>query len=54
MGFTSEFDLQLRTRRLYAWRQCAGSESHWQQVLGQAMLQDERHTLDVLRELSDL
>ncbi|MEY2803452.1 MAG: hypothetical protein RL657_788 [Pseudomonadota bacterium] len=54
IGFTSEFDLQLRTRRLYAWRLCAGSESHWQHVLGSAMLGHERTTLDVLRELSDL
>ena len=54
MGFTSEFDLQLRTRRLYAWRQCAGAETHWQQTLGQAMLASASPTLDVLRELSDL
>lgn len=54
IGFTSEFDLQLRTRRLHAWRQCAGAESHWQQVLGQAMLSHDQPSLDVLRELSDL
>jgi acyl-CoA dehydrogenase len=54
MGFTSEFDLQLRTRRLYTWRMCAGAESHWQQVLGQAVLAGQHSSLDVLRELSDL
>ena len=54
MGFTSEFDLQLRTRRLYAWRQCAGAETHWQQTLGQSLLNHPQHSLDVLRELSDL
>ena len=54
MGFTSEFDLQLRTRRLYAWRMCAGAESHWQQVLGRAVLACPERSLDVLRELSDL
>jgi acyl-CoA dehydrogenase len=54
MGFTSEFDLQLRTRRLYAWRMCAGAESHWQQVLGRAVLTGQQTSLDVLRELSDL
>lgn len=54
MGFTSEFDLQLRTRRLYAWRMCAGGESHWQAKLGQAVLSSSRCSLDVLRELSDL
>ncbi len=54
IGFTHEFDLQLRTRRLYAWRQCAGAETHWQQHLGQAMLDRPCHSLDVLRELTDL
>ncbi len=54
MGFTSAFDLQLRTRRLYAWRMCAGAESHWQQVLGRAMLARPECSLDVLRELSDI
>ncbi len=54
MGFTSEFDLQLRTRRLHAWRQCAGSESHWQQVLGQAVLSHDGPSLDILRKLSDV
>jgi acyl-CoA dehydrogenase len=54
MGFTSEFDLQLRTRRLYAWRMCAGAESHWQQALGRAALGCAQSSLDVLRELSDL
>lgn len=29
IGFTAEFDLQLHTRRLHAWRQAAGSESRW-------------------------
>jgi acyl-CoA dehydrogenase len=54
MGFTSEFDLQLRTRRLYAWRMCAGAESHWQQALGRAVLATPSPCLDLLRELSDL
>jgi acyl-CoA dehydrogenase len=54
MGFTSEFDLQLRTRRIHAWRQCAGSESHWQNTLGESLLQHSQHSLDVLLELSTL
>ncbi|MDI9330896.1 MAG: acyl-CoA dehydrogenase family protein [Alphaproteobacteria bacterium] len=54
IGFTHEFDLQLRTRRLYAWRQCAGSESHWQIRLGQALLTQPIPSLDLLRQLSDL
>jgi acyl-CoA dehydrogenase len=39
IGFTAEFDLQLFTRRLHAWRQAAGSESYWHGVAG-------RHHLD--------
>lgn len=54
IGFTHEFDLPLRTRRLYAWRLCAGAESHWQKCLGQALLAQDRPSLDLLRELTDL
>ncbi len=54
IGFTSEFDLQLHTRRLHAWRQCAGAESHWQHVIGSAMIGNHKTALDVLRDLSDL
>jgi acyl-CoA dehydrogenase len=54
MGFTSEFDLQLRTRRIYAWRQCAGAETHWQKTLGETLLQHSKHSLDVLLELTAL
>jgi acyl-CoA dehydrogenase len=54
MGFTSEFDLQLRTRRIYAWRQCAGAETHWQKALGESLLQHPKHSLDVLLELTAL
>ena len=39
IGFTAEYDLQLYTRRLHAWRQAAGSESYWHGVAG-------RHHLD--------
>ncbi|RCW64137.1 acyl-CoA dehydrogenase family protein [Pseudorhodoferax soli] len=39
IGFTAEFDLQIFTRRLHAWRQAAGSESYWHGVAG-------RHHLD--------
>jgi acyl-CoA dehydrogenase len=54
MGFTSEFDLQLRTRRLYAWRMCAGAESHWQRIVGQAALESQLPSLDLLRAWSDI
>lgn len=55
IGFTVEFDLNLYTRRLHAWRQLAGAESYWQQVLGAAVLQaPHRLSLDVLREMTDV
>ncbi len=55
IGFTEEFDLQLYTRRLHAWRQAAGSESYWHEVLGED-LADRRDALalDLLREVTDL
>lgn len=54
IGFTAEFDLQLLTRRLHAWRQAAGSESAWQDVLGAALVDGgPALTLDLLRQLTD-
>ena len=44
IGFTAEFDLQLYTRRLHAWRQAAGSESYWHGVAGRHHL-DSGHAL---------
>lgn len=38
IGITEEYDLQLYTRRLRAWRLAAGSESHWAAVVGEAVL----------------
>ncbi len=55
IGFTREFDLQLYTRRLHAWRQAAGSESYWHDVLGQALLDSpEPLSLDLIRTLTDV
>lgn len=52
IGFTAAFDLQLFTRRLHAWRQCAGAESYWHDRLGQALLSHPSGlTLDLLRAL---
>ncbi|WP_295917555.1 hypothetical protein, partial [uncultured Xanthomonas sp.] len=56
--FTAEFDLQLHTRRLHAWRQCGGAESYWWGVAGTALVDgdgaaDGRATLDWLRTLTD-
>jgi acyl-CoA dehydrogenase len=54
IGFTREFDLQLYTRRLHAWRQAAGSESYWHDVLGKALLDSpEPLSLDLMRTLTD-
>lgn len=54
IGFTEEFDLQLYTRRLHAWRQSAGSESYWHGVLGEELL-DRRAglALDLIRATTD-
>ncbi len=54
IGFTREFDLQLHTRRLHAWRQAAGSESHWHRVLGQALVHgSDAPLLHTLQRISD-
>lgn len=45
MGFTAEYALQLRTRRLHEWRLHYGSEQHWARWLGEQWL---AHTDDAL------
>lgn len=45
IGITEEFDLQLLTRRLYAWRVAAGSESYWNERIGRALLASRHHSL---------
>ncbi|MDM0070602.1 acyl-CoA dehydrogenase family protein [Variovorax sp. J31P207] len=55
IGFTAEFDLQLYTRRLHAWRQAAGSESFWHTVLGEELV--DRHeglAIDLIRMTTDI
>lgn len=55
IGFTEEFDLQLFTRRLHAWRQAGGSESYWQDVLGEALLDPRAGlALDLIRTTTDV
>jgi acyl-CoA dehydrogenase len=50
IGFTEAFDLQLYTRRLHTWRQRAGAESYWHNVVGDALVnQHDGHALDLLR-----
>lgn len=53
IGFTTEFDLQLYTRRLHLWRQTAGSEAYWQLQAGQALLAADGLALDVIRQITD-
>lgn len=51
IGVTAEFDLQLHTRRLHEWRAAFGAETHWNRVLGRALLADPtRSTLDFMRQ----
>ncbi|MET1116861.1 MAG: acyl-CoA dehydrogenase family protein [Comamonas sp.] len=54
IGFTEEFDLQLFTRRLHAWRQTAGSEAYWQRAAGEALVQHRGLTLDLVRRITDV
>ncbi len=50
IGVTAEFDLQLYTRRLHEWRADFGAETHWNRVLGRALLAtDAASTLDFMR-----
>jgi acyl-CoA dehydrogenase len=54
IGFTAEYDLQLYTRRLHMWRQAAGSESYWHDVVGAALVEGDGTTLDLLRVATDV
>jgi acyl-CoA dehydrogenase len=55
IGLTEEYDLQLFTRRLHAWRQAAGTESYWHAVAGTALVDThEGATLDLLRATTDV
>ena len=54
IGFTGEYDLQLFTRRLHAWRQTAGSEAYWYGVAGEALLHHQGMTLDIVRRITDV
>ncbi len=50
IGVTAEFDLQLYTRRLHEGRADFGAETHWNRVLGRALLADAHSTLDFMRQ----
>lgn len=49
IGVTEECELQLHTRRLYAWRSEFGSEAYWQPLIGRAALQESGDSLAFLR-----
>jgi acyl-CoA dehydrogenase len=55
IGFTHEFDLQLFTRRLHAWRQSGGAESYWHTVLGNELVDNRSGlVLDLIRSATDV
>jgi acyl-CoA dehydrogenase len=49
MGITEEYDLQLFTRCLLAWRMQYGSEGYWAAQVGNALLSDARKTWEFVR-----
>ncbi|AEI79633.1 acyl-CoA dehydrogenase [Cupriavidus necator N-1] len=51
IGITEEYDLQLYTRRLHAWRMADGSERWWSRVLGEAVCASAgRNAVELVRE----
>lgn len=51
IGITEEYDLQLYTRRLHAWRLAHGSEAHWHGVVGAAVLGSRAGAAEFVRAL---
>lgn len=50
IGISEEYDLQLLTRRMHAWRLADGSESYWAGVLGELrMARADAPTADFIR-----
>lgn len=49
IGISAEYDLQLFTRRMHAWRLDAGGETYSARIIGRAMLADGGNTLDWVR-----
>jgi acyl-CoA dehydrogenase len=52
IGVTAEYDLQLYTRRLHAWRLADGSERYWARELGEAVCESDGLTVDLIRAWS--
>ena len=49
IGISEEYDLQLYTRRLQAWRLADGSESYWNRLLGAERLAAPSGSVDFVR-----
>ncbi|CAG9173176.1 Crotonobetainyl-CoA reductase [Cupriavidus pampae] len=49
IGVTEEYDLQLFTRRLHAWRMADGSDLYWGRVIGDAARAASLPTVDLVR-----
>ena len=49
IGITAEYDLQLYTRRLHAWRLADGSEQYWAREIGQAAVAAHTGAVDTIR-----
>lgn len=55
IGFTAECDLHLFTRRLHAWRLAGGSESYWQEALGEELVERRNGpVIDLIRAVTDI
>ncbi|WP_295374356.1 acyl-CoA dehydrogenase [uncultured Pseudacidovorax sp.] len=53
IGVTEEYELQLYTRRLHAWRLAHGSEAHWHRVIGDAVLDSGERIGDFVRRVQE-
>lgn len=51
IGVTADYDLQLLTRRLHAWRMAHGSESFWHRRIGTAVLASDRPLAVFVRDI---
>lgn len=49
IGISEEYDLQLYTRRMHAWRLACGAESRWDAEIGAAVLASGESALDWIR-----
>ncbi|XUU61780.1 acyl-CoA dehydrogenase family protein [Erythrobacter sp. HA6-11] len=49
IGISAEYDLQLYTKLLQAWRLTFGAETHWDQKIGRAILTSQASALDWMR-----